>query len=365
MTFFGSPGAALERWTGSVTLDGTWDYDRFFDATTPNDSKLHLNGQFTFRGGWSFATSLLIESFKYPPELYANYFIEAPTGLDTIPYVGTDRLANLDAVLSISTPQFQTFSANAFLVYGRDENFFEWATADIALATVNVNWLPTEQLRVNFRYSHTQYIRPNDRSNVGLRRIPRLKAEYQLSRSIFIRLVGQYDANFVDALRDNSRTENPILIYSKSTDTFTPAVANTSNNFRVDWFFSFRPTPGTVLFLGYGASLNEARSFRFRALQRSQDAFFVKLSYLWRVKFWCDGRHGPNKLFDVHLRAYGVKNDRHNFCTLAKSSHTGLARSRSYISRSRPTPTLGEVNESQIGFFFYVGRTCTHARLWY
>ena len=285
ITFFGAPGASLESWTGSVTLDGTWDYHRFFAARTPNDSKLHVNGMFTFRGGWSIATSLLIESFKYPEALYADYFIEmqTPTGLDTIPYTGTNRLNNLDLVLNISTPQFPTFSANAFLVYGRDENFFEWAGADIVIGTLTANWIPTEQLRVNLRYNHTQFIRPGERTNVGLRRIPRLKIEYQLSRAIFFRVVGQYDANFVDALKDASRTENPILIHSPGTDSFSRAVATTTNDFRVDWLFSFRPNPGTVVFLGYGASLYEPESFRFRSLERANDAFFAKLSYLWRM----------------------------------------------------------------------------------
>jgi hypothetical protein len=182
----------------------------------------------------------------------------------------------------VATPQFQSFSANGFVVFGRDENFFEWAPADIVIATLNAEWRPTEQLRINGRYSHTQYIRANDGSNAGLRRIPRIKAEYQLSRAIFLRVVGQYDANFVDDLRDNSRTEGNILLRG-SDGTFTPALARTRNNLRIDWLFSYRPNPGTVVFAGYGASLDEPRSFRFNGLDRRNDAFFVKLSYLWRV----------------------------------------------------------------------------------
>ena len=284
LTFFGTEGSMLESWTPSITLDGTWDYDRFFDGTSPNDSKLHLNSRFTLRGGWRLGASLLIESFKYAPELYTNYYVETQTatGLDTTAYVGTDRLTNLDLVFNVSTPQFQSFSANGFFIYGRDENFFEWAPADIIIATLNANWSPTEQLRISGRYSHTQYIRANDGSNVGLRRIPRLKAEYQLSRAIFLRVVGQYDASFVDDLRDNSRTEGTILLRG-SDGTFAPALTSTRNDFRIDWLFSYRPSPGTVFFAGYGASLDEPRSFRFSGLDRRNDGFFVKLSYLWRV----------------------------------------------------------------------------------
>jgi hypothetical protein len=51
----------------------------------------------------------------------------------------------------------------------------------------------------------------------------------------------------------------------------------------VDWLLSYRPTPGTVLFLGYGNSSREPDTYRFRDLQRLQDGLFFKLSYLFRV----------------------------------------------------------------------------------
>ncbi len=286
ITRFGRPGGTLESWTGSITFDGTWDYDRFTAGKIPNDAKLHLNNSFNLKGGWVVGGSLLIESFKYPPELYTNYFIERTENgavVDTVAFTGTDRLSNLDVVLTARTPRFQQFSGNVFVIYGRDENFFEWAPADIFFITLSADWRPTEQLRVNLLYNHQQYIRPDDRSNVGLRRVPRLKVEYQLTRAIFVRLVGQYDANFVDALRDHSRTDDPILIFDAATGTYARAQPVRRNDFRVDWLFSYRPTPGTVFFLGYGSSLDEPDAFRFRRLSRTSDGFFLKLSYLIRA----------------------------------------------------------------------------------
>ncbi len=268
-----------------MRLDGTWDYDRFFDRKTPNDSKVFLSNSFTFRGGWRASGTLVIESFKYPPELYTNYFIErsTPSGLDTIPYTGTNRLDNRGFIVTFATPQFDKFSADVFFVAAREVNFFEWAPANILLITANADWRPNDQLRLSMRYNHQQYIRPSDNSSVGLRRIPRLKIEYQLSRAIFVRFVGQYDANFQDELRDNSRTDNPILIYDSSTNTFARTTVETRNDFRVDWLFSYRPNPGTVFFAGYGSSLDEPRSFRFNRLERVNDGFFIKASYLWRM----------------------------------------------------------------------------------
>jgi len=36
------------------------------------------------------------------------------------------------------------------------------------------------------------------------------------------------------------------------------------NDFRADVLFSYQPTPGTVLFAGYGSTMEEGRAFRFR-----------------------------------------------------------------------------------------------------
>jgi hypothetical protein len=54
-------------------------------------------------------------------------------------------------------------------------------------------------------------------------------------------------------------------------------------DFRSDVLFSYRPTPGTVFLLGYGATLAEPEAFRFRDLQRREDGLFLKASYLFRM----------------------------------------------------------------------------------
>jgi hypothetical protein len=109
--------------------------------------------------------------------------------------------------------------------------------------------------------------------------VPRLKVEYQLTRALFLRFVGQYDNRVRDALRD-PRTERPIAF--DSSGVLTLADKATTRDLRVDWLFSFVPSPGTVLCAGYGSSLTEPEAFRFRQLSRVRDGFFVKLSYLLR-----------------------------------------------------------------------------------
>jgi hypothetical protein len=294
-THHGAPGALLEAWSASVLLDGTWDYRRFFERYPANDQRLHLNGGVTLRGGWQLGASLLIESFKYPAELYGDYGVmscatlQGPLPADTVPlacvrpFTGAARLGNLDAVVNVSTPRFQHFSLDASLIVGRDENFYEWDHATIVIGTVNLTWRPSEQLRVNLLYNHQQYLRPGDGSTVAVRRVPRLKAEYQLTRAVFVRFVGQYDAQRTDALRGNAVAGGTIVVRDPATGSYAFTHPSASNALRVDWLFSYRPTPGTVVFAGYGAGLEEPDPFRFRGLQRVADGFFLKLSYLLRM----------------------------------------------------------------------------------
>ena len=50
-----------------------------------------------------------------------------------------------------------------------------------------------------------------------------------------------------------------------------------------DYLFSYQPTPGTVVFAGYSSLLTEPEGPRFGSLRRTNDGFFLKVSYLFRL----------------------------------------------------------------------------------
>jgi hypothetical protein len=102
--------------------------------------------------------------------------------------------------------------------------------------------------------------------------IPRLKLEVQPNRSLFFRVIGEYVAERKAALED-ARTGDPLTVDG------TLAGRSESDRMRVDWLASFEPTPGTVAFFGYGASLDDSGPFTFQRVARSSDGFFVKLAY--------------------------------------------------------------------------------------
>ena len=300
-THHGAPGALLETWWVSVIVDGQWDYGRLLAGDTPNHPQLQLSAGSTFRGGWQLSTAVYREWFRYPPELYVDYAVlgcavqGTPVPGDTVspacarPFAPPGWLRNLGGAVTLSTPRFQSFSLDASVTVGRDENFLEWASATLVIGTLDLTWRPSDQLRVNLHYDHQQYIRPGDGSTVQIRRVPRLKLEYQLTRSIFVRFVGQYDAQRTDGLRDDGRSGAPLLFCTLRVPatgacaTYTYATATAANVLRADWLFSYRPTPGTVVFVGYGSGLEEPDAFRFGGLRRVTDGFFAKLSYLFRL----------------------------------------------------------------------------------
>ncbi len=276
-TAYGGPGAWLQRFTGDVLVDGIWQYQNFVHGRHLQDKKLHFNGNATLRGGWNVGAGYFVESFGYDSALYAAYRL----GRDTVRFKGQPTIVNGEYIVQIGTPQWKHFSGSGFFLQGHDENFFEWASADLRLLNVDVSYRPTERLRNSVSYFWQQVNRRTDGSLVNVGRILRTKLEYQLSRPLFIRVVGQYIQDKTDSLRDDSRTGTPIFI--QGPDSLTRAAASHSNLFHADVLLSYQPVPGTVVFAGYGSDMVDEEAFRFRGLTRTGDAFFVKLSYLFRL----------------------------------------------------------------------------------
>jgi hypothetical protein len=289
VTLYGGAGSLMESATFDVNLNGRWRYAEFVGGQGIMDEQLHFNVNTTLRGGWNLTGSLLLETFGYPHEIYGGYRVEVPTldgGADTVAFVGRPRIPNRDYVLSFETPEYKHFSARAFTLWGNDENFFEWSPGRILFVDLGLTWRPTGKVRLDGTYALQQVRRVSDGSLVNVAHLPRLKLEYQLSRPIFIRLVGEYSREQQDSLRDDTRTEAPILVFDPDANDFVRTSAFTQSSFRGDILFSYQPNPGTVVFLGYGSTLLDPidpDSPRSGGLRRVEDGFFLKMSYLFHM----------------------------------------------------------------------------------
>ncbi|HTI38269.1 MAG TPA: DUF5916 domain-containing protein [Vicinamibacterales bacterium] len=279
-SFYGAPGAIVEKFTQDVQVLGTWRYDDFLSGRGALERKLHVDSNFSLHGGWQAGASVLIERYDYDPSIYTDIAILDGDALR--PFVGTPHLPNLDYVVSVNTPRIGGVTTSVFVIWGKDENFFEWANANIVYGTLSVQWRPSERVRVDFDHNLQSFERRTDNSYVGIRRVPRLRLEYQATRSIFIRYVGEYATNYQDALRDDTRTNLP-LVFVAPDGSFTPLGPVRQRSYRSDWLFSYQPTPGTVLFAGYGNTFATADAAVQHTMRRTRDGLFLKYSYLIRM----------------------------------------------------------------------------------
>jgi hypothetical protein len=98
-----------------------------------------------------------------------------------------------------------------------------------------------------------------------------------------VRVIGEHSVVEQDSLRDDSRTELPVYL-RQSDGSLRRAEAYRRTRARLDVLFSYLPSPGTVVYVGYGDQLRADEPNGPRSLRRSADVFFAKVSYLFRLQ---------------------------------------------------------------------------------
>jgi len=273
-TWYGAPGSVLEQVSAFANVFSLWRYDDFFRMRGIFEGGPELDGSATLRGGWNVTAQLTNRAQRFAADAYSAYRVDRTA--DTIPFVVPHGLYNLWAMnAGVGTPnRAVTFSAN--VGYGATAIFAEAAPGRQVVVQATAGWKPTPAVRIEARWAHVRLTRARDGSRFSTANIPRLKLEYQLSRAVFFRYVGQYFAQDQVALQD-PRTGQPLVVNGSG------AAAVVTNDFRNDLLFSYKPLPGTLVFFGYGTTLVEPEAFRFQSLSRASDGFFLKISYLLRM----------------------------------------------------------------------------------
>jgi hypothetical protein len=272
LTGYGKPGALVETYGAFMGIGRIWGYSSPGDGTIEGSESIFPSA--TLRGGWQIGGSLTRGYYSYQPSDYAG--LEVISAGDTVAFEipGKER-DQIGGSLRVTTPTYRLFTLSATASVGNTPIFREAAPGRSRRLDAVVDLRPSNAIRAAFQLTRLSIDRRRDGSQFSSETIPRLKVEYQLSRAIFVRFIGQYSALERSPWID--RLGRPVLVGGVE-DT-----GDRSNELRVDWLFSYRPTPGTLFFLGYGSTLDEPRRFRFRELHRSSDGFFAKASYLFRL----------------------------------------------------------------------------------
>lgn len=278
LTLFGKQGGFFERYMVFAQANGLWRYSDFFKGTPMLESKLSASNTLTFRRGWSLGVSPAWSSYAFDPSSYGT--LAVGTAASPIAFVPSPRITTFSTQVTLSTPQFRRFAASTSLLRANDVDFNETARVNRTAVTGTLDWRPDTRLRVNATYASNEFVRRADGRTNFSTQIPRIKAEYQVTRSVFVRIVSQYEATRRDALVD-WRT-GTVLLQRRADGTYAPTSTTRSNLLRADWLFSYRPSPGTVFFAGYGSSLTEPEALAMDRLRRVSDGVFVKASYVIR-----------------------------------------------------------------------------------
>jgi hypothetical protein len=271
-SLYGKPGALLENASVFFGPERTWDYDTFL-GDGPIEGNDDANFTFLFRGGWQLQPNLTRGFVYFLPGDYAGYEVGGTT---TDPFALREKVDNaFGGSLQLSTPTWQWGDAEGRVQYGETAIFPEAAEGRELRVTGEVNFRPQRSVRAGAELTYSRITRERDASEFARTIIPHVKIEYQPTRALFFRFIGEYQAQRRAALTDEA-TGRPILIAGETQP------ATLSNTFRMDWLLSYEPSPGTVLFLGYGSTMADEGTFTFRNLSRQVDGLFMKVAYRLR-----------------------------------------------------------------------------------
>jgi hypothetical protein len=274
-TVYGSRGAAIEQFSVFAGVNRIYQAGALFGRRALEGSN-ELNWSMRLKGGWNLSGQGSHGFVRFDPQDYAGVAV-ADGDAPPRPFVPTAGVFDgLSGNLSIATPTWRRWDADLRIEAGAEAIFPEANEGRLLAARVNLNLRPTRAVRVGGSLTLQRLTRAADGSEFARTILPRLKVEVQPNRALFFRVVAEYRSERQAALYDPT-TGAPLRAGG------VPIEARHNDQLRMDWLASFEPTPGTVAFFGYGSTLNGRRALTFRDLARTDDAFFVKLAYLFRL----------------------------------------------------------------------------------
>ena len=238
LTYYGARGALVESVSTFFGPSRIWTHEGF-GSESPIEGGESINVSATLRGGWSLSTR------------GGRDFVEFRQA------AGQPEVSVFNATMSVTTPVFAKANGRVELRVGGAPIFAEASEGEETRVTVSAAVRPTRSIRMDGSFVVSKITRASNGSEFSRSTIPRVKVEFQPRRSMFVRMISEY------------RSERRL--------------GQQTRGLRTDWLFSFEPTPGTVVFVGYGANLDRRpETFQTEELRRTSDGFFVKLAYQFR-----------------------------------------------------------------------------------
>ena len=284
--WFAAPGGFLQSVNPSVDLRGFWDHDTFWAGGGLEEAQAQLSWRVQFRDNITFWGNYTRTMFSYASEAYEGLFVEQPGGTYQAFRPDQDLFGGLDGLtLSFFVNKWQRVRGNIFYTISDTPIFDRSLGVAVEPATsysgnVMLNLFLTRSLKAEVGVNHRRLVRKRDGFEHSSAMIPRVRAQYQFSRSLFVRGIFEYSTQESAALADPS-TGYPLA--SCNTASCSLRTGSQGHDFHIEGLISYEASPGTLFFIGYSREMEDSGPFDFRDVRPTADGLFVKLSYRCRM----------------------------------------------------------------------------------
>lgn len=287
VSWYGAPGALLQELDFVQGGDLLFTGRDFWRGGGGVEGEVRLDLSAELRGNHEVEIGVGRGFYSLDPADYAGYSVPVPDGFETgDALVGSGaRMEGLNRMwFEVESSYFKWMDVGFEAAYGAVPIFAEGTRGREWSVEAEVALRPTAALRVDASLRRVLLYRGRDGSRYSRALVPRLRTEYQITRAFAVRALAQYAVEEVDVLR--APDGRP---YLADGEPFRVRRGNRPawdapqlNPLRLDLLLSWRPTPGTAAFLGYGREVSDDEAFRFDGLAPRTDGLFLKLSYLFR-----------------------------------------------------------------------------------
>jgi hypothetical protein len=275
LNFYRQPGSALERWGVDLRLEGIYRHEDFGPGAEPIESEIELQPNLFLRGGNTLRFIARRGGYVLDAADYARFRVRGPGG-ELVPIAAPPPFEALYAFALLPSLRPRSWLQLGGRLYLREIPIFSEGSRGFEfLASPDVKVWPTEGLSVELSWARTRLRRTGSDELFSAQDIPRLKAQYQFSRALFARVVGQYNLQRREPLRDPG-TGGVLHVNG------VPTAATERGEFGGQFLLSYEHSPGTLVYLGWSQQMRGASTWRIDEMVRQSDGLFVKFSYLVR-----------------------------------------------------------------------------------
>lgn len=274
--FYTEPGTFLERFGVEVRGEGFFTHEGLWSGEGPVEAEVELQPSVSLRGGRWIGLILRDGHHEFDPDRFAGYRVENDEG-ELVPYGRPPALRHMLAGGLMSRFRVNAaVSGGLFAFYRQLPIFSEGSLGRELQLQPSLNLQATDRLSAELSHTVSRLYRERDDSFFSSADASRLKVQYQFSRSLFFRAVGQFNLEERRELRDPD-TGRILRVGGE------PSAPRESGTFLAQLLLSYEPSPGTIFFVGWTRQEEGPETYAISRMEPASDGLFLKASVLGRL----------------------------------------------------------------------------------